>query len=141
MAKILDISGGDKNLSHFMKGIKTAGLEDLLKESGPFTLLAPVNLAFGQLTSPASFDELLKNNPVKLAEILSGHIIKAKRMKSDFREGQKLQTLSGRELVVTQKEGEILINGARILAKDRQGFNGVVHTIDRIFLFPAPQPV
>lgn len=141
MATILELANTDRNLSSFMKGIKAAGMEDILSGMGPFTLLAPVNLAFGKLAPPETFDNLLKNEPVRLAEILGFHVIKAKRLLKDFRDGQKLQTISGQDLAVTIKEGVIHINGARILAKDRQGSNGVVHSIDCINLPAVVKPV
>jgi uncharacterized surface protein with fasciclin (FAS1) repeats len=134
MSTILDIAGTDKNISHFTNALKTADLETSLKGNGPFTMLAPVNLAFGKLSSPDTLDELLKSSGEnkKLADFLSSHILTGKRMAKDFRDGQKLQTINGKELLVTIIEGTIRINGARILSKDRQGFNGVVHTIDAV---------
>jgi uncharacterized surface protein with fasciclin (FAS1) repeats len=141
MATILDISGGDKNLSSFMKGIKFAGLETVLSGFGPFTLLAPVNLAFGKITQPESFEAMLKHSNSKLIDILSFHAIKGKKLLKDFRDGQKLETVNGQELTVTLAEGEIRINGAKILAKDRQGSNGVVHTIDIVNMPAAEIPV
>jgi len=50
----------------------------------------------------------------------------------DLRDGQKLPTVNGKEVSVTVKDGEVRINGAKILARDRQGSNGVVHSIDGV---------
>ena len=55
-------------------------------------------------------------------------------MQRDFKPGQKLQTLGGLDLLVTLKNGDIYINDARILAKGRQGSNGVLHSIDCVNL-------
>ena len=52
MSTILQIANADRNLSSLAKGLKAAQLEDKLKEIGPFTILAPVNLAFSKF-SPA----------------------------------------------------------------------------------------
>jgi uncharacterized surface protein with fasciclin (FAS1) repeats len=141
MATILEISNGDKNLSSFMKGIKAAGLEDTLNGIGPFTLLAPVNLAFGKIAQPESYESLLKQGNSRLTDILTFHAIKGKKLLKDFRDGQKLETVNGQLLTVTLSENEIRINGAKILAKDRQGFNGVVHTIDIVNMPAAESPV
>jgi len=140
MATVLELSQADKNLVSFMKAIKASGMEDELKAIGPFTFLAPVNLAFGKLSQGDLFETLLKQDGSRLRTILSYHIIKGKKMQRDFRTGQKVQTLGGQELQVTTRDGDIYINNARILAKDRQGSNGVVHCIDSINLPPELKP-
>lgn len=133
MSTILQIANADRNLSTMSKGLKAANLEETLNGTGPFTILAPVNLAFGKLT-PDTFDELVKQsiNNTRLSEILTYHVLTGKKLLKDFRNGQKLQTVNGKEVDITVKDGEVHINGAKILAKDRQGSNGVVHSIDAV---------
>jgi uncharacterized surface protein with fasciclin (FAS1) repeats len=136
MATVLEIAMADKNLTVMMKGLKAANLEGSLTGIGPFTILAPVNLAFGNLNVPDTFDNMIKQSSSnsKLSELLNFHIITGRKMVKDFRDGQKLPTVNGQELTVTIADGEVRINGAKILAKDRQCFNGVVHTIDSVNL-------
>jgi uncharacterized surface protein with fasciclin (FAS1) repeats len=133
MSTILQIANADRNLSTMSKGLKAANLEETLNGIGPFTILAPVNLAFGKL-SPDTFDELVKqsDNNTRLSDILTYHVLTGKKLLKDFRNGQKLQTVNGKEVDVTVKDGEVHINGAKILAKDRQGSNGVVHSVDTV---------
>ena len=131
MPTILQIANADKNLSSLSKGFKAANLEETLNKQGPFTILAPVNLAFSNLAP--SYDELLKSaNSNKLSDLLSCHILGEKRLMKNFVNGQKLKTINGRELNVTVKDGEVRINGAKILTRDRQGSNGVVHSMDAV---------
>jgi len=52
----------------------------------------------------------------------------------DFRNGQKLKTVNGKDLSITIKDDEVHINGAKILSRDRQGSNGVVHSISSVNL-------
>ena len=59
MPTILQIANADRNLSSLIKGLKAANLEETLNGVGPFTILAPVNLAFGNLIEPESFDTLV----------------------------------------------------------------------------------
>jgi uncharacterized surface protein with fasciclin (FAS1) repeats len=136
MPTILEIANADRNLSSLIKGLKAANLEETLNGIGPFTILAPVNLAFGNLSAPESFDNLVdqtKKNS-RLSDILTFHVITGKKLVKDLRDGQKLPTVNGKEVAVTVKDGEVRINGAKILAKDRQGSNGVVHSIDAVYL-------
>lgn len=136
MPTILQIANADRNLSTLIKGLKAANLEETLNGIGPFTILAPVNLAFGNLIPPETFDNLVdqtqKNS--RLSDILTFHVIAGKKLVKDLRDGQKLPTVNGKEVAVTVKDGEVRINGAKILAKDRQGSNGVVHSVDAVYL-------
>lgn len=136
MSTILQLTQADKNLRVLSEGLKAANLEETLNGIGPFTILAPVNLAFGKLIPPDTFDSMVKQSGSnsKLSELLTYHVITGKKLVKDFRDGQKLQTVNGKELSVTIKDGEIRINGSKILAKDRQGSNGVVHSIDSVNL-------
>ena len=117
-----------------MKGLKAANLEDTLNGMGPFTILGPINLALGKLT-PDNFEELVKqkNSNNKLSDMLGSYVLTGKKLMKDFRNGQKLQTVSGKDVEVSVIDGEVRINGAKILAKDRQGSNGVVHCIDSVY--------
>lgn len=136
MPTILQIANADRNLSSLIKGLKAANLEETLNGIGPFTILAPVNLAFGNLNPPETFDNLVdqtKKNS-RLSDILTFHVITGKKLVKDLRDGQKLPTVNGKEVAVTVKDGEVRINGAKILARDRQGSNGVVHSIDTVYL-------
>ncbi|HEY6505510.1 MAG TPA: fasciclin domain-containing protein [Chitinophagaceae bacterium] len=136
MSTILQIANADRNLSILLKGLKAAELEESLNGIGPFTILAPINLAFGKLAYPDTFENLVKqgNNKERLSDILTYHVLTGKKLVRDFRDGQKLQTVNGKEVTVTVKDDEVRINGARILARDRQGSNGVVHSIDAVYL-------
>jgi uncharacterized surface protein with fasciclin (FAS1) repeats len=51
---------------------------------------------------------------------------------ADMYDGQKLKTVNGQELLVAVKDGVVRINGAKILARNMQGSNGVVHSMDAI---------
>ena len=132
MSTILQITSADPNLTSLTKGIRAANLEDTLNEQGPFTILAPINLAFSKLL-PAAFEELLKKeNNTRLSDMMGNHIIKGKKMMKDFRDGQKLTTLNGKEVNVSVTNDEVHINGSKILSRDRQGSNGVIHSVDAV---------
>ena len=136
MSTILQIANADRHLSTLVKHLSKTLLEDTLSGLGPFTILAPVNLAFDNL-EPAALGEVLKQTNVnRLSNLLANHILAEKRLVKDFRNGQKLKTINGKELSVTVANGVIHINGAKILSKDRQGSNGVVHCIDSVNWLP-----
>jgi uncharacterized surface protein with fasciclin (FAS1) repeats len=129
MATIIQIINADRNLSLFCKALKASGLESKLNEIGPYTILGPVNLAMNKL-SPVPFEQLLEPaNKNTLLNFLSRYILVGKKMWSDFRNNQQVPTLEGKPITSTILNGDILINGSKILAHDRQGANGVVHLL------------
>jgi len=132
MSTILQITNADRNLFLMARGLKAAGLEEVLNEPGPYTILAPVNLAFSKL-HPLDFEECLKHENYKhLSDMLSNHIIKGKKMLKDFRDGQKLTAINGKEISISIKNDEVRFNGSKLLSRDRQGSNGVIHSVDAI---------
>ena len=132
MSTILQIANSDPHLSTLVKHLNKTALGDTLSGYGPFTILAPVNLAFDNL-EPVALSEVLKQaNVNKLSNLLANHILPEKRLLKNFRNGQKLNTINGKELNVTVSNGVVRINGARILSRDKQGSNGVVHSIDSV---------
>ena len=64
--------------------------------------------------------------------MLNFHILAEKKLLKDLKNGQKLKTINGQEITVTVTGHEVRINGAKILSRDRQGSNGVVHSIDAV---------
>ncbi len=134
MSTILEITKANKSLSTLMKGLKAADLEEVLNGPGPFTILAPVNIAFSKM-EPGVLDDLMKPvNKEKLSGIMTFHVIKGKNLATDLSNGQKLKTVNGQELSVTVKDDEVRINGSKILARNMQGSNGVVHSMDAVNL-------
>ncbi|HEX2628560.1 MAG TPA: fasciclin domain-containing protein [Chitinophagaceae bacterium] len=132
MSNILDVVAADKNLAVLGKGMKAAGLEEVLGKKGPFTVFAPTDLAFSKL-APGQWPDLLKpENKTKLAEIMNHHVVEGKTNFKDFTDGQKLKTVAGKELTVKVVNGAVDIDGARIQGRDMEASNGVVHSLDKL---------
>ena len=132
MSNILDVVVADKNLVTMLKSVKAAGLETELSKTGPFTVFAPTDLAFGKLAQ-GELTELLKpENKMKLTGMLNSHVVQGKTNFKDLKDGQKLKTISGKELDVKVKDGKVTINGATVQGRDSEASNGVVHSLDSI---------
>ncbi|HET9432673.1 MAG TPA: fasciclin domain-containing protein, partial [Chitinophagaceae bacterium] len=98
MKNILDVVVADKNLATMLKSVKAAGLETELGKTGPFTIFAPTDLAFGKLATEKMTELLKPENKVKLADLLNYHIVRGKTNFKDLKDGQKLKTINGKEL-------------------------------------------
>jgi len=133
MATIMQIANADRNLSLFARGLKLSGLDEQLDGSGPYTMIGVSNTALENLIAP-TYEELLQpNNKQKLADFLAEYIVQGESMLSDFKNDPKFETLGGATLGIITINGEIFINGARLIPRDWQGTNGVVHVLDNTY--------
>jgi len=121
-------------------------IDQLSLEDGPFTVLAPSNVAFNDLTEVQLSS--LQNYKEKefLTTLLKSHIINGNfdsaTLVQEIKKNkgkQTLTTLSGAELILSKKGSDIIItdeNGtkARIGKSDINGSNGVVHLLDTVLI-------
>ena len=134
MSNIVEVVVADKNLATMMRSVKAAELGIELSKTGPYTVFAPTDLAFGKLAS-GEITELLKpENKVQLTDLLTYHIVEGKTNFKDFKDGQKLKTINGKELDVKVSNGNVTINGAKVQGRDSEASNGVVHSVDAVLL-------
>ncbi|MFX7140553.1 fasciclin domain-containing protein, partial [Acinetobacter baumannii] len=72
---VVDVAVGSKDHTTLVAAVKAAGLVETLQGTGPFTVFAPVNAAFGKLPA-GTLESLLKpENKAKLTKILTYHVI------------------------------------------------------------------
>ena len=137
MSNIAQLVNVEKNMTTLKKSVHASGLDQVLSGKGPFTVFAPTDFAFGKLDKGVMENLLKPENKTKLTDVLNYHVVSGKIGFKDLKDGEKLKTVNGKELAVTVKDGVVRINGAKILSRDRQGSNGVVHSIDTVNL-PTP---
>ena len=111
--------------------MQESGLWQDLEEEGPFTVFVPVDQAIENLSN-VSFDEL---SPAALKQFVSSHIIMGKFYVRDLMERERLEALNGQVLQVDLMNGKLRINQSRLLLKDTEARNGVIH-----FIYPAITP-
>ncbi|MDR3716852.1 MAG: fasciclin domain-containing protein [Puia sp.] len=134
MSNITQVVNVDKNMTTLKKGVIASGLDQVLSSTGPFTVFAPSDRAFGKLDK-SILDNLLKpENKTKLVELLNHHVVAGKVSFKDLKDGEKLKTVDGSELLVHIKDGSVNINGAKIEQHDVQTSNGVIHSLDTVML-------
>ena len=118
--------------STLVKAIQTAGLVEVLKGPGPFTVFAPTDQAFSEL--PAEELDALMKDPAKLKQLLLHHVVAGKLMGQEVAKQTSLKTLQGGELEVTLDDKDLLVDDGLVVQADIQASNGVIHTIDTVLL-------
>lgn len=125
------------DLSTVVAAVDAAGLADALEGDDELTVFLPLNEAFNGLPAGTVETLLLPENIADLQAVLQQHVVLGINESSDLADGDRLTTLSGEELVVYIQDGEVTINGAKVVTADLEQSNGVVHIIDDVLLPPA----
>ncbi|XP_018520799.1 periostin, osteoblast specific factor b isoform X3 [Lates calcarifer] len=137
MFEILTENGGFKI---YLSLMEAAGLTDLLKQEGDFTLFAPSDKAFTGL-SDRDF-ALLKSDVNALRTILLYHINNGIFIGGGLETGvtNLLKSLQGSNLKVMFANNTMLVNSVQVPESDIMATNGVIHFVNQV-LYPGDIPV
>jgi uncharacterized surface protein with fasciclin (FAS1) repeats len=136
VGNIVAVAAANSNFSTLVAAVKAAGLVDALSAPGPLTVFAPTNDAFAKLPA-GTVEFLLKpENKARLVAILTYHVTAGKVMAADALklDGKPINTLNGQIIAVSVKDGNVLLNGGKVIIADVPASNGVIHAIDTVLL-------
>ncbi|WP_111708353.1 fasciclin domain-containing protein [Lutibacter citreus] len=139
---IVETAIGSDDLSILVLAVQKAGLVDVLKGDGPFTVFAPTNAAFQNLLDSNDSWNGLDDIPVDLLKsVLLFHVISGNIMSTDLSDTYVKTNLMGPndEFISMQVEtvGGVQFNGdSNPVTVDIEATNGVVHVIDKVMLPP-----
>lgn len=123
-------SGGFKV---FTGAVAEAGLEEALKEMGPYTIFAPTDQAFAKVPK-TKLDDLMKpENKEKLQLLLKNHIVPGRLAVDELKNLEKTKTTQGQELKIDSRAG-LWINEAKLVTPDLEASNGMLHGIDTVLM-------
>jgi len=129
---IVDTAATAGTFSTWLNAVREAGLEQTLKEQGPYTVFAPSDEAFAKL--PSAQRDALKDKET-LVRVVKLHMAAGKILLKDAPEGKRITTEAGQALTVHRKDKSIRLNEAEVLEPDVEVDNGVINVLDMV-LFP-----
>jgi len=110
-----------------------AGLVDALRDTGPFTVFAPVDDAFTALPG-ATLDAVYADKDL-LTAVLTYHVVAGEALNiADIESGTTLTTLQGTDLTITKEGDKTFVNGIEIVVGDVPATNGVIHVIGGVLV-------
>lgn len=134
IADIVQVAKGAGIFNTLLAAVDAAGLTEVLKGDGPFTVFAPTDEAFAAV--PADALAALLADPEALAAILTYHVVPGDLQAAEVLTRSSLTTVNGAEAAISiDGEGLPRIENAIITATDIDAKNGVIHIIDRV-IFP-----
>ncbi len=118
----------DDNFTVLSEAMSSTGLIDVLNGTGPFTVFAPTDDAFGKL-APLEKDRLMGDRD-GLSEVLQYHVVPGD-ITNGLTNGMTLTTLGGKDLTVIVNRSGTFVNGANV-TETIDSINGMVYSIDTV---------
>lgn len=128
---IVDTAVAAGSFKSLVAAVQAAGLVDVLKRPGPYTVLAPNDEAFAKIPK-ADLDALLKDK-ARLTAVLTYHVLTANVSAADLKMMKDFGTAQGGRITIDASKG-LRINGANIVKADVSASNGVIHVIDTVLI-------
>jgi uncharacterized surface protein with fasciclin (FAS1) repeats len=143
---IIDNAVNSADHTTLVAAVKAAGLVEILKSAGPFTVFAPTNAAFDKLPA-GTVETLLKpENKAMLTKILTYHVLSgkfdSKAIAKQIKAGNgkaELKTVSGGTLWAWMDGNKLVLKDekggtATVTIADVYQSNGVIHVVDAVLL-------
>lgn len=132
-ADIVDTAVGAGTFETLVAAVGAAGLVDVLKGDGPFTVFAPTDDAFAALPAGTVENLLKPENKEQLVAVLTYHVVPGKVMSNDLVDDMMAATVQGSSVTIDLDNG-VMVDGATVVAADIEATNGVIHVIDAVIL-------
>lgn len=130
---VLQVAASAGTFKTLVAAIEAAELQDSVNSPGPLTVFAPTDEAFAKLPAGTVESLLMPENRSKLVNILTYHVVPGAYSAAEVMEQSSLPTAAGTSVTVKKAKGGT-VGGARIIKKDIQACNGVIHVIDKVML-------
>ncbi len=131
---IVDTAVATGSFKTLAKALQAAGLVEVLKSEGPFTVFAPTDEAFARLPEGTVAELLKPENRQKLVGVLTTHVVPGRLGASQVLQSTILDTVQGSSLLVSKGRGGPRVDASRIVKTDIPASNGVIHVIDTVLL-------
>lgn len=132
---IVDTAVAAGSFKTLVAAVQAAGLEDVLRGEGPYTVFAPTDEAFAKL--PAGTVEALLQDIPTLTAILTYHVVPGRVAASDVVALTDAATVNGARVSISVSGGAVYVDGARVTQTDIEARNGIIHVIDSVILPPS----
>ena len=132
-ANVVETADSAGTFKTLLAAATAAGLAEALSTTDNITVFAPSDEAFAALPA-GTVEELLKpENKEMLVAILTYHVVPGKVMAADVKT-MKAKTVNGKELSIQVENGQVTVDGAKVVKADVAARNGVIHVIDAVIL-------
>lgn len=120
---IIETAAAAQEFSILIRAVRTAGLDEVLRGEGPFTVFAPRDAAFAKL--PEGAVDALVSDKDKLVAVLSYHVVPERLTAADLLQRREFTTVQGQKLSLEK---------LNVASADINASNGIIHIIDAVLM-------
>jgi uncharacterized surface protein with fasciclin (FAS1) repeats len=131
---LVDVAVSAGSFKTLVAAVQAADLVDALKGEGPLTVFAPTDEAFAKLPAGTVENLLKPENKDKLVAVLTYHVVPGRVTSGEVVNLSSAKTINGKSLKISAREGNVMVDNARVTATDIIASNGVIHVIDTVVL-------
>lgn len=128
---IVDTAVAAGSFETLVTAVKEAGLVEVLKGDGPYTVFAPTDEAFAKL--PEGTIESLLQDKEALTAVLTYHVVPGRVMAADVVNLDSAKTVQGQSISIDSSAG-VKVDNANVIQTDIIASNGIIHVIDSVIL-------
>lgn len=132
-ASVAEVLAQDVHFKSFHAALESSGLVEALSQEGQFTVFAPTEAAFNKLDAKMR-DKIMSGNGCA-QNILKNHLLPNVVCSGIIESKAKTNNLLGKFMVLDRDDdGNVMIEGKKIIIRDIMGTNGVIHVIDDVIV-------
>lgn len=113
--------------------LERTGLLQMNTDESSFTVFAPTDTAFAEVSEQTLAELLKPENRAQLIEVLGSHVIPGRFLLKDIPVGI-IVTMTGENLSIQLEQESVRINNATVIQADITTRDGVIHIIDKVLL-------
>ena len=113
----------------FVAAARKSGLNETLKNGGPYTVFAPTDEAVNKFGMDKW--QALEKDKTRMAQLLMGHVMPGKILVTEVKPGPAT-TLAGNSIKLKSDNGKVNLDDASVTQSDIAADNGVIHAIDQV---------
>ncbi|MCL4248704.1 MAG: fasciclin domain-containing protein [Anaerolineae bacterium] len=134
MTKILDIAFADGRFYTLVDALRATGLDKTLADNTPYTLFAPTDDAFAAFQAGGL--EGLTRDLTALTDLLRKHIVPGAWLAEQLATRSVIRSISDQPLALNSDGSDLAIENARMIMRDIEGDDGVMHVLDHVLALP-----
>jgi len=144
IGNVLAVAQDNGDFAKLVGAVDAVGLTETLSGTGPFTIFAPTDAAFGDLPADKLDALMLEENRASLVNLVTYHVVAGAMTFEDMEKQAAenggafhLNTVRGKPLIVRVEQGALTLEDmegskANVTAVGVEASNGLVHVVDKV---------
>lgn len=130
MKDIIETVGDNNQFSKLALALNSTGLAQALSDGGPYTLFAPTDEAFSEMSQELS--EILMDDKKELMRLLKYHVVPGKVTAADVAAVGCAETSEGN--LICMDTIQRVAEDTNVVHSDIECSNGFIHAIDQVLV-------